>query len=63
MSISAVRAEGLRSWYRELERYNSPEKVKEIINSYLGKDKVSSLGDIDSLKRAMILDGKTVLTV
>lgn len=59
MSIKDIRAEGLKSWFKELQEYNTD--IKPLLIKYIGKDKIESIGDIQKLKEAMKLDGRTVL--
>jgi hypothetical protein len=59
MNIEEAKADGLRSWYKELQNYN-PD-IKPLLIKYIGKDKVESLGDIQKLKEAMKVDNFSIM--
>lgn len=59
MNIEEAKADGLRSWYKELQNYNAD--IKPLLIKYIGKDKVESLGDIQKLKEAMKVDNFSIM--
>ena len=61
MHIANARADGLKSWYSELQEYNHPDEIKILLNKYINKDKIESIGDILKLKESMKLDNVSTM--
>lgn len=61
MKIGDAKADGLKSWYKELQEYNHPDELRLLLKKYIGKDKVQSLGDIQKLKEAMRVNNISIM--